>query len=732
MWKKVRFYSSVFLFYILIAGLAMYRVLLNPGHLPGQKIDGYFVTDFYHFHWNYWWIQHALTTPGLSVYETDYVMFPHVSNLGLHTMAPFYFPVWAVLEPIWGSMTAVNIIIILGLALTGFSFFVLARRWQVRPGLALLGGLVLQLSPGSWNAIYMSTLHYLSIFWIPAHLLLWEQVVKNSSQWRKALFWSILMGLSVWGTLLTDPQTLLYSATLILPLGTWYLIKSNWQDRIHQVGWGIFVLSLALLLGWYLGPLQPTFHFDQAQLNPPDYTGAYVIPFPHAFYSWIPEYWVTSKNLSMGAFVLPATFFSMLIGLLTWKRENSRVKWAWLGLGLLPLTFAAGGTLEINGTEIALPYRLLHEALGGMFRQPARFVNIFIIGGMLFSGMLWSKLLKKHHYLWFSVGVLLLVLADSHVYQSLPSQTPPPAYQFYAEMGQEQGADYGDYVILDVPTAGASGETAIGKPQALTTQYYAITHHKRTVNGLIARVPNGYFWYMRTDDPLLSWLGQRRYLEPELVEAQLTQRIYDWPIGYIVIHQDIVGLHQPASQEIIGYFNQLDDLLCPYAIEGDAVVYRTRWHPDGCPARTPPQTASGVYTIDIGADGDERFIGWGFHWQEALFDTWMRWTGEYPQADLYLDLPPASYELSFEAQAFVEERTVDILVNERYVDTVTVIPDALGNYTATIPAEYLGDGQHIQVSLVYDGWIVPVEAGLNSDPRKLAIMLRWVQFSQID
>ena len=55
--------TTPFVFYLLIAGIALYPLLFNATtHTGGQ-----WTTDYYHFHWNFWWIRHALTTPGLSV-----------------------------------------------------------------------------------------------------------------------------------------------------------------------------------------------------------------------------------------------------------------------------------------------------------------------------------------------------------------------------------------------------------------------------------------------------------------------------------------------------------------------------------------------------------------------------------------------------------------------------------------------------------------------------------------
>lgn len=60
------------------------------------------------------------------------------------------------------------------------------------------------------------------------------------------------------------------------------------------------------------------------------------------------------------------------------------------------------------------------------------------------------------------------------------------------------------------------------------------------LNGFIAHSVEN-FWPICYDDPLLAWLGQRRFLEADKVEPELRQIIKDWPVGYIVVHQDDVG-----------------------------------------------------------------------------------------------------------------------------------------------------------------------------------------------
>ena len=207
----------------------------------------------------------------------------------------------------------------------------------------------------------------------------------------------------------------------------------------------------------------------------------------------------------------------------------------------------------------------------------------------------------------------------------------------------------------------------------------------------------------------------------------------------------MIGRNGPTTQEIIGYLNSLADLVCPMWVEHEAVVYRTAWHPDGCPPRTPPETAPGVYHIDIGTEGDERYIGWGWHWPEVVggYTTW-RWTGEYPQTQLYVDLPPGAYSVSLTAQAFYQPRTLKVLANGVLLSTVptassgsvlsiqhSVLPDTLQTLTFSLPADVVGQGRHLRLTLDYDSVVVPKDVGQGSDGRKLAVAVDWVEFKAV-
>jgi hypothetical protein len=272
----------------------------------------------------------------------------------------------------------------------------------------------------------------------------------------------------------------------------------------------------------------------------------------------------------------------------------------------------------------------------------------------------------------------------------------------------------------------------LGDPRATQLQWYGIIHGKRMVNGFVSRAPLEHYWYMLTDDPLLSWLGQRRFLEPDKVEPELRDHIFNWPIGYVVIHRDLIGRESSTVQEILGYFNSLGDLLCAPTVEGDAVVYRTRWHPDGCAPRTPSESAPGVYTIDVGAPGDEPFLGWGWHYAEDISGLTLRWAGAYPQTQVYVDLPPGAYMVTLSAQAYTQARQLRLLANDTPLgEAQTISTDALHEYTYTLPVDVPGSDKGVTLTLDYDAAVSPADLGQGSDERRLAVAVDWIRFTRI-
>jgi hypothetical protein len=717
-------------FFALIAFLALYLPIFNMD----TSITGSTVTDYFHFHWNYWWIRHALTTPGLNVYETNYVMVPFTSNLTYHTLTVFWYPIWALIEPIFGTIAAMTAVFVVAFTLTGCTFFMLLRREGVSYGLALVGGTMLELSRLMFSAAYWTTTNIMGWFWLPLMLLTWSEIARTNRNPGKGLlqrpvFWTILFGIAFWAMVLTDIQYPLFLAFLIVPYGLLTLWRiPTWAGRGRLAALGVAALIIGLALLWFIGPLPDLLNFDRSGLAATPIDRAVRIKFPWDFISNVP----IDEGVPLGTIYIPFMVIALIINWLQRKRGKYSLpmRWFWLALVPLPLILSPGAFINIGETQITLPYIFLHQLLGGMFRYPERFAPVFLIPGVLFGMMTLTPILKQYRWLRLALptAFIFIVLADSRVLESVVIQPKPQPYHFYEEIGKEPY----DYVVVEVPTGASSGEGIVGEQKFAALMYYGITHHKRMVNGHISRVNFAHFWGMRYDDPMLAWLGQRRFIEPDVVEQQLRERIAEWPIGYIVIHSDYIWKNGPTLQEVIGYLNSLPDLVCPMWIERDAIVYRTTWHPDGCPSRTPPETEAEIYKIDIGTSGDENFIGLGWHWQEDVSGLTLRWTGEYPQTQIYVDLPHGQYEVSLSAQAFWEMRELSLLLNDTPIgETQSVIVDTLNTYTYQLPAELVGNGRNLRLTLSYDNVIVPKEVGQSEDERKLAIAVDWIQFRRL-
>jgi hypothetical protein len=754
-------------FYALLAFIILSAIIFNNGVL----VPGF---DYFNYNWNFWWIRHALTTPGLNVYLNNFVMASHVSSFGYHALTAFWYPVWGLIEPLAGTLTAMTVIIFLMCFLNGYALFVLLRREGAAPALALLGGAMLQASPVSRYFYYNNHINLGDWFWLPVSILLWQQIIRGAEQgkWTKALLWGGVLGIALWGIGHTDLQFPIFVAFWLVPYALWTLwklLRAATINREYRPLMMVVVASgLALVIGagllWFAGPL-PYMRSFKGDLAPGPVEDRPGIPFPRGYLSLDPVWWWWNTP-TLGGSVTILLIVSLVVSVVMWRRakgtpsvtnNNKPVgKWFWLLVLIPPLLLSMGPNITVFGVSIPMPFRILHAITAGNFRMPWRLSPIFVAASAVFIAKTWTPILysKRSRIADLSnavkrgrtlktfalVVVILLAALDIRLYQTAPLEPVLQPYQFYSEIGKEKGKPYDDEVVLEVPTGAGTGEILIGDTRPIQYQFYGMVHQKRMLNGFISRTPVENFWPMRYDDPLLAWLGQRRFVEPETDEAELRQIIKDWPVGYIVVHQDDVGRNGPTPQEIIGYLNSLPDVVCPVWVERDAVVYRTYWHPDGCPARTPPQTEAGAYRIDIGSSGDEKFIGWGWHWPELVgADTTWRWTGEYPQTKLYVDLPAGAYQVSLAAQAFWEPRKIRLLVNDVPLTLVSTVPsdnqavvqpNSLQTFTFTLPAEVVGQGKHLTLTLDYDAVIVPKEVGQSDDPRKLAVAVDWVEFTK--
>lgn len=721
-------------FFAGMAFLILYPILF----WKGSRVAGF---DFFNYNWNFWWIRHAFSTPGLSVYQSDFVFFPMMNNFGYHALTAFWYPVWAVLEPLFGTLTAVTTIIFIGCFLNGYLLYAWMRSEGVRPALALIGGAALQALPISRYFYYNTHLNLMDWFWLPGMLLLWKAIVVSAEARRypAALGWALIMGVGVWGLGLTDLQFPIFAAFVVIPYGLWTLWRS--PARVALIPLGTAAVGVGGSLLWFAGPLPHMLRFSGALVPGPaeERPG---IPFPLGFLSMSGQWWEWSAP-STGAFVT----LVMLISLVAWRfvkpkmarLQNRTIRTTplfWLITAVPPFLLSIGADLHIGDFVLPMPYRLLHAQTNGMFRMPWRLAPIFVMAAMLFAGQIWTLRTpaqrgRRATARWTAVctAVFLLMTISVRLFETAPLQDALPEYEIYNEIGAERGGDYDRQMIVQVPIAVGTGEVLLGDWRAIQLQYYGMITEKRGLNGFVSRSPIDPLWEIYTLDPLWAWLGGRVPLDHDRVTELLRERIFQYPIGYIVIHGDLIGATNAALGEMIGYLNSQNDLLCPPTTERELVIYRTRWHPDGCAPRTPAQTDSDVLQIDIGGD-DTAYLGMGWHWRESIFDTTVRWMGAAPETELFIDLPARDCVMRFNAQSFWEARTLTVMLDDAVMgDPMTITPDSFQSFSVELSADAIGDGIHNRIRFVYDAAVVPVEVGQSADERALAVMIDRIEFT---
>ncbi len=736
-WQRLRRALVVTLFFALLAGIAVapLSIRLNS-FVPIAALDWGRPLDYYHFHWNLWWLRHAVQT-GQSIWYTDMALAPFTHNLTYHSLAASMLPFYVVLEPLLGHLRSANAIIWISMALTG-ALMAAYLRWRgIGWDVALTGGVALGLSPYMLDRAASGHYNLLTVWWMPLILFTWEQTART-----RRFRWAVLTGLVLWGMWFTDTVNALWGGLLLGPLALVALWRGpDRRARLHLVALGVLALLVTLGLAWLLGPLRPALDFETEQLPPAD---LYTL----RFYSLAPEALLLPRpgraqqvggehDETLGLTLV------VLIAAALFVRVRARQRWVWLLLALPPLILAMGPDVEVLGLRLPLPFRLIHELFGGQMRTPIRFLPPAMVALVVFLAHSYHAWLRAHPRLpgrALVSGVLFLLLVDFGAFvplRTLPALTP---YAFHRMIGQEHYDDY-DYVVLDAPSGPWSGWRNVGThPEAMV---YGIVHGKRQVSGMLARVPLEQHLFYETD-PLLGWLTDSRPLEASAAASSLKRFAGEWPLGYVVVHLN--WLEPARAQEALAFFNAQDDI-CPVTVERDAVLYRTVSHPKGCPPRTPPQIAPGEFTLYLGEPTvaalmpDAPFIGHGWYSPEDIGGTPARWAGDGPEALLYASLPPDSaYAVTWRAVAFYEPRTVRVVVGNLVdgelvvarLGTFVVPPGDWTEHTLTIPAGLVTAlGGDLVISLVADGAISAEEAGLSADARPLAVAYDRVRFAAV-
>ena len=148
-------------------------------------------TDALVHYWNGWWFQQALQL-GQSPFFTPLLNHPEGVSLITHNFALVNILPWVLLKPLIGGTAAYNFVVLISLALCGFTMYLLADELLHYPQASFIAGLVYMAWP--YRLSQLDHPNLIATFWVPLFFLFLIRTLR-SERWLNALFAGLTMAL---------------------------------------------------------------------------------------------------------------------------------------------------------------------------------------------------------------------------------------------------------------------------------------------------------------------------------------------------------------------------------------------------------------------------------------------------------------------------------------------------------------------------------------------------------
>lgn len=551
---------------------------------------------------------------------------------GISLLAHGVGPISGVLAlPFWwlGPHAAYNGALLLGLVLTGYCAFLLARSLDLDLASSVFVGIMAQVAPlhlaGMHGHIEKVFTGLLALVALTAH-----QTLRPD----RSVLWAPATGFVLLLTALHSGYQFVYALLLIGYFTLWGILDHRAAETRHIVG------RLALLGGsclFLVGPLvlaqaraarDPAFQVDvllAALQYSPD---AIQLLAPSCFSALLGEPVVrrlapvVPRLCSIEAAISVLLVSPILAGVAVLRGGVVAMRWAVLA-GLASV-LALGPLLKVGGDStftsfdlpIILPYAFFVELPGLEFmRVPGRFM---LLGGLAIAvtagfGLWWlrQRFYRGRHAL-VAVAILLVLLEGWP--RPWPYDPVPPIPDFYRQIQDDRGA----YAVLDLPP----GWPPNG-PFAPTYQYFQMTHRKPIAYGYLSRT------YHEHPLPLV-----RAVLDGTFVERDAEQ------VGLLVNGRPAnTFLNAPGELGRLGYrYVVLHKTLAPPS-DAKLASLSAAFIASVFAGRTPQvdDALVTVYELPVGADASQPqpTIRWGSNWRYP--EAGWRWATT--PAQLVVDSP---------------------------------------------------------------------------------------------
>lgn len=599
--------------------------------------------------WNMWWIARALQQ-GLNPYWTPLLYYPDGVQMYVQTVnmsnALLALPVSIAVGPVAGFHTAV----LLGVILTGYGGFLLARELAPNSVAAWFCGALLTASPFHTLTLQNNQLQLISLQWVPLYLLALLRLERRPG-WRPVgwaaaatlllvltdWYWALICGLFtvVWmllGLVALPERTArarryamfgAAAAAVVAPLAFGVVSVRESLSRIEQLDdpiWAQYNRGFAADL---FGPLQPTIYQPWMRA---------ILPVERAGFG-VEGWYVAAGWVLVGL----ATIGIWLAG---------RRHWRLLVAGGAMWILALGPALWVGGvdTGIPMPYALLRELpLVAIARRPALFAVVCIVLAVPFATIGLHRLLAGRRP--WQRGLVVGVVAALALAELWPPQRavfPFEQPEVYTRLRERPGA------VADLPLQlrYETGRTLRGQ----------VVHGQPILGGYVARWPS---YEALRYSPLIAAIARPAPLpEADIVpfDADAVAAMQcAFPVRHLVLRKDMLGDDEEVAAAGIAE-----------RVAGQPVA----------PAYEDEQYRH--YELPTHADRCRPYIVLGSGWfeLEGSGTAFWRWAQATPR--LWAVNPfcsPVSTSVELEAQAYGKPREVELWSDERLLARWTIGTD---------------------------------------------------------
>lgn len=560
--------SVIIEYSLVIAGLSLLTFVVFRELLPcfssavlGDGGDGV------SFLWNFWWVKKSVWELHQNPLMSDYMFFPNIMDLRLHTLILAPALLALPMQLLWGAVIALNIYVLFSFLLSGLGAYLLSKLYIKSKQSAFLGAIIYAFNTYVISHTYG---HFnLTTTWPIPFTIYFLEKLYNTRKIKYAILSSFCYIFLVY----SDLQYAIFTAMFILLWLVWKIliaIKNKQLLLPFLKPLSVFIICTAI-------GLYPLFSLIASGLNnnlskptqeaiefySPDFLSYVIPPQGTITNSIVANY---NPQLAEVSFSGPewATYLGLAIIILlpfiilkvARKRERECVFWFFIFFIFFILSLGPELHYFANqNTGVILPFSYIHNLpFLNMARVPVRMLIIAILALSILIAKLLSDI-KSFKIRYVIVSMLGLIYIGELLLLPVYIQKLeiPKAYAFLKE---QQSSENKDASIIEFPLFFTDRIDILGKKETMFL-YYQTMHEHKIVNGYLSYTPSNFLKQYAEIPGMLFLIESLNYGKPQQQDlVALKSFLYDKAhVKYAVIHKNML---KPAEYENLSQFLQLD------------------------------------------------------------------------------------------------------------------------------------------------------------------------------